>query len=61
MSWLSNRAQTVRLRGKHKIKRAKRILLRVRWHADVFVPSRFLSGARLSQHRWPALYEGRAS
>jgi hypothetical protein len=61
MSWLTKRAQTARLRGKSRMKRAKRILLRVRWRADVFVPSRFLSGARLSTHRWPALYEGRAS
>ncbi|MBM4120004.1 MAG: hypothetical protein ACKOBZ_08295 [Nitrospira sp.] len=61
MSWLTKRVQTARLRGKKKVKRAKQMLLRVRWRVDVFVPSRFLSGARLPQDRWPALYEGRAS
>jgi hypothetical protein len=51
MSWLTKRAQTARFRGKNKMKPAKRMLLRVRWRADVFVPSRFLSGARLLHSR----------
>lgn len=51
MSWLTKRAQTARLRGRHRTKRAKKILLRLRLRAVMVVTPRFLSGARLVHSR----------
>jgi hypothetical protein len=51
MSWLTKRAQTARLRGRHRTKRAKKLLLRLRLRAVMVVTPRFLSGARLLHSR----------
>lgn len=44
MSWLTNRVQTKRLRGRNKKKQAKGILLRLRARAEENSSVRFLSG-----------------
>jgi hypothetical protein len=45
MSWLTNRVQTARLRGKHKKTQMKKFLQRLRMPAGGNGASRFLSGA----------------